>query len=96
MIEQQDIENELETRKLFIRVFDHPDGRTVLTAILNRLGYFSNEPQRIHPELIAAANWILSCCGVAVPSNLFTMVDRLMDSCTTADLDSLLKAYKEE
>lgn len=94
MIEKQDIENELETRKLFIQVFGSPEGRTVLTAILNRLGYFANTPQAIHPELIAAANWILMTCGVVTPHNLFAVTDSLMDAATVADLQAAIDSWE--
>lgn len=46
------------------QVFGTEDGRIVLSDILSMLGYFANVPERINPQCIAAANTILSRCGI--------------------------------
>ena len=51
------------TRLLFRQTFGTPDGSLVLALIMNRLGCFADQPERIHPENIAVANWILEQSG---------------------------------
>ena len=88
---RQDLENEIEIRKTFRTVFGSGPGKEALTLILNRLGYFSQDPGKVHPELIAAANWLLGALGSVHPGNLFLMTDRIVDCANDTDIQALLK-----
>lgn len=51
----------------FRLVFGTPDGREVLSHILNMCGYFATDPKYIIPEKISIANQILLAMGITTP-----------------------------
>ena len=82
-----------ERRALFRRVFcDGEDGKTALAIILNRLGYFATDPAAIHPELQAAANYILGEIGSLHHANLYALVDKIASASTDDDLQAFMDA----
>jgi ABC-type nitrate/sulfonate/bicarbonate transport system substrate-binding protein len=58
------IENEEAIRELFRRAFLDKDQPQVLELVLARLGYFTDRPEDVRPELQAFANWLLRKCGI--------------------------------
>ncbi len=73
-------------RMAWQRTFNSEDGKAVLAAILNRLGFFADDPSAVHPEMIAAANWILGQMGVLTISNIEAYVGSIVSSATLNDL----------
>ena len=90
-----DINNELDIRKAFQRVFTSPEGKEVLTLILNRLGYFAIDPAFIKADNIAAANWILNSLGAVHTENLFHITEMIADSSNDNDLQALKREIEK-
>ena len=76
----------VQTRQAFQTTFGTPEGKGVLAALLNRLGFFANDPQAIKPELIAVANWILSTLGCVTVDNLGNYIEHIVTSASNQDL----------
>lgn len=76
----------LTERMVWQRTFKGSDGEAVLTALLNRLGFFADDPAVIHPQLIAVANWILAQLGVRTIDNIEAYVGAVVASATLNDL----------
>ena len=76
----------LTERMVWQRTFTGPDGEAVLAAILNRLGFFADDPAMIHPQLIAVANWILAQMGIRTIDNIEAYVGAVVASATLDDL----------
>lgn len=71
----------LTPRELSIKyqtVFSGEDGVTVLSDILSLLGYFSNQPQYMKPELLAVANTILARANVFDSHNVEDYVELII------------------
>jgi len=88
-MEPKDIDDLVEIRKSFRRVFTTAEGKDVLALLLNELGYFAMNPEIIHPERIAMANWILGNIGVIHPTNLFLATDALAGCANDKDLEAI-------
>lgn len=96
MITKEDLDAEIETRKVFRAVFcGTPDGGSVLTWILNECGYFSADPQIIDPVLIALSNRILNKIGIVHPDNLFTDTKARVEIANDLDLRAQEKKLTE-
>lgn len=76
----------LNERMVWQRTFGGPDGEAVLAALLNRLGFFAEDPAVIHPQLIAVANWILAQMGISTIGNIEAYVSSVVASATLNDL----------
>ena len=76
----------LAERMAWQRTFIGDDGQAVLAAILNRLGFFADDPSVVHPERIAAANWILGEMGIRTINNIEAYVSAIVSSATLNDL----------
>lgn len=76
----------ISERQAWISTFSGDDGRAVLAAILNELGYFSDDPSLIHPAKIATANWILRQMGILTLDNIGPYTDALVSSASINDL----------
>lgn len=74
-------------RQAWRNTFGSPDGRAVLADILNRLGFFADDPSVIKPELTSAANWMLGRLGARTYSNLQAMTDAIVDCGGLQDTD---------
>ena len=61
-------------------VFSSSEGEAVLLDILNRCGFFSQDPSIIVPELTAFANWLLGRIGIDTAENLGTYVSSIMQA----------------
>ncbi|MDD4574428.1 MAG: hypothetical protein PHR69_09465 [Sphaerochaeta sp.] len=72
-----------QERLTWQHVFGTPDGKAVLTDILNRLGFFADNPNAISPELTATANWMLGRLGACTLPNLTKYVDAIVDCAST-------------
>ncbi len=66
-------------RQAWRNTFGSPDGRAVLADILNRLGFYADDPSAIKPELQAVANWMLGRLGSRTIGNLQAYTDALID-----------------
>lgn len=51
-------------QRAYRHVFESEEGQMVLGDILSELGFFANQPAKIHPECIAVANTILGRLGL--------------------------------
>lgn len=49
--------------RAFQKTFSGPDGQTVLTHMLNKLGFFATDGTQ-DPKLVSFGNWILMEMGV--------------------------------
>ena len=56
-----------ESMRMFQKVFGGDEGREVLAIILNRLGFFADDPKAIVPENMAVANWLMRKVGIYEP-----------------------------
>ncbi len=61
-------------------VFSSTQGEAVLLDILNRCGFFSQDPAIIKPELTAFANWLLGRLGIDTVENLGVYVSSIMNA----------------
>lgn len=66
-------------RQAWRNTFGSADGRAVLMDILNRLGFYADDPSAIKPELQAVANWMLGRIGSRTIGNLQAYTDALID-----------------
>ncbi len=66
-------------RQAWRNTFGSADGRAVLMDILNRLGFYADDPSAIKPELQAVANWMLGRLGSRTIGNLQAYTDALID-----------------
>lgn len=66
-------------RQSWRNTFGSADGRAVLMDILNRLGFYADDPSAIKPELHAVANWMLGRLGSRTIGNLQAYTDALID-----------------
>ena len=80
-----------EERRIYQTVFDNPQGKSVLAAILNHMGYFSANPSLIDPKQIATCNWLLNQIGSLSVENISNYVDAIVDSASNADIDAFEK-----
>jgi hypothetical protein len=85
----------LAERELMQRVFcSTDDGSAALAVILNRCGYYADDPSVIHPELIAMANWLLWTMGIyggPDGAGLIAQARNLTRDATTKDLADAIK-----
>lgn len=84
-----------EERRIWQSVFCNSQGKAVLGAILNRMGFFSSDPSIIDPRQIATANWILNQIGSLSVENLPNYVGSLVDTASSLDIDAYERAKKE-
>ncbi len=77
----------VKERHAWRNTFGSPDGRAVLTDILNRLGMFADDPAYIDPQLIAMGNWMLGRIGSRTVSNLDKYTDAIIDCGGLQDTD---------
>ena len=69
----------IKERQAWRNTFGSPDGKAVLTDILNRLGMFADDPAYIDPKLIAMGNWMLKRIGSLTISNLEAYTKAIID-----------------
>lgn len=69
----------IKERQAWRNTFGTPDGKAVLTDILNRLGMFADDPAYIDPQLIAMGNWILGRIGSRTINNLEAYTEAIVD-----------------
>jgi hypothetical protein len=87
--DRQETAAELESRKAFRALFcDQPEGHEVLTWILNELGYFATDPQRVDPLAVAFCNRLLNKTGVVHPLNLFEDTAARLANANDRDLNT--------
>ena len=65
-----------ELERLFRNVFSTPEGRIVLTAILEHLGHFDQAPNDEARVLRNAANWL---AGQVFSDDSFALVEAMMN-----------------
>ena len=66
-------------RQAWRSTFGTQDGKAVLADMLNRLGFYADDPASIKPELIAVANWMLGRLGTRTMSNLASYTEAIID-----------------
>jgi len=94
-IEMQDAaKQEQEERKIFRRVFDTPDGKNVLTWLLNEARYFSNNAREIDPVLIGYCNRLLNKVGIIHPGNLYEDTEARVRNANDRDLDQIINGQE--
>ena len=76
-------------------MFDNPQGKSVLAAILNQMGFFSANPSVIDPKQIATCNWMLNQIGSLSVENLGDYVSSIVESASNADIDQYNKEQGE-
>ncbi len=76
-----------EERRIWQTVFDNPQGKSVLAAILNKMGFFSANPSLIEPKQIATCNWMLNQIGSLSVENLGSYIDGIVSSASNLDID---------
>lgn len=82
-------------RKVWRSVFCTPEGKAVLIPMLDKLGYFADQPQIINPEKIAFANWLLNQIGIVNIYNLDEMIEKLAESAGFKDIEALVSMTEE-
>lgn len=65
---------------IYQNVFSSSEGEAILLDILNRCGFFSQDPSLINPDLIAFANWLLGRIGIDTVENLGAYVSSIMSA----------------
>lgn len=88
MTSQEQIKKIKEERRTWQTVFSSEEGKAVLAAILNRLGYFSSNQELIDPISISHANWLLNQLGIVSIQNIEKLTSSMMDSASFADIDA--------
>lgn len=94
-------ESAIASRRTWNEVFGTKQGKAVFTAILNRLGFFSVIPEKVKPENMVVANWMLNQMGVLTVDNLSDYVEKIVSAADNKDLhlidiDSPNKEEKED
>jgi len=94
-IEMQDAaKQEQEERKIFRRVFDTPDGKNVLTWIMNEARYFSSDAREIDPVLVGFCNRLLNKVGIIHPGNLYEDTEARVRNANDRDLDQIINGQE--
>lgn len=97
-----ELESELVVRQSFVNTLTKTnEGTIVIAEVLNRCGYFADDPQAVKPELVAFANWFLGKCGIyarfdLAPEHLFAQVEALTRGATDRELVQALEAINKE
>jgi len=96
-IEMQDAaKQEQDERKIFRRVFDTPDGKNVLTWILNEARYFSSDSREIDPVLMGFCNRLLNKIGIIHPNNLFEDTEARIRNANDRDLEGIINGEENK
>jgi hypothetical protein len=82
----KNIDEALQTRALFGRVFSTPDGIAVLTLIRRECGVESQNPEAMKPELVAFCNWLEYQIGILHPQHLYNVAAALVRAASDEDL----------
>lgn len=72
--------SDYELKRAYQQVANSQYGRIVFADILSMLGYFSNMPDKIKPELIAIANTVLSRLNIFDSQGILGYVDSIIQN----------------
>ena len=84
-------ESAIASRRTWNEVFGTKQGKAVFTAILNRLGFFSVIPEKVKPENMVVANWMLNQMGVQSPAASTLQLKNVAAVSVTANLPAFAR-----